>query len=78
MNGRSSIINQKKHINIWNFSITDRVKKGGVSLVWFTTWDMIGDYRTKLIQGAMFWNFRDQIMGVIPAADLCPGKVKVE
>ena len=39
---------------------------------------MIGDYMTKPLQGAMFVNFRDQIMGVIQAADPGPGKVKVE
>ena len=31
---------------------------------------------TKPVQGALFRKFRDQIMGVVPAQDLGPGKVK--
>jgi hypothetical protein len=29
---------------------------------------------TKPLQGALFWKFRDQIMGVVPAQDPGPGK----
>jgi hypothetical protein len=35
---------------------------------------MIGDFMTKSLQGALFWKFRDQIMGVVPAQDPGPGK----
>jgi hypothetical protein len=28
---------------------------------------MIGDFMTKPLQGALFWKFKDQIMGVVPA-----------
>jgi hypothetical protein len=35
---------------------------------------MIGDYATKPLQGALFRNFRDQIIGVAPARDPGPGK----
>jgi hypothetical protein len=37
---------------------------------------MIGDFMTKPLQGALFWKFRDQIMGVVPAKDPGPGKAK--
>jgi hypothetical protein len=37
---------------------------------------MIGDFMTKPLQGALFWKFRDQIMGVIPARNPGPGKPK--
>ena len=77
-NGKASISKRKKDINIWYFFITDRVNNGETSVVWFPTGDMIGDYMTKPLQGAMFRKFRDQIMGLIPAADPGPGKVKVE
>jgi hypothetical protein len=53
-----------KHINIRSFFITDRVSKEDVSVVWCPMGDMIGDYATKPLQGALFWKFRDQIMGV--------------
>jgi hypothetical protein len=35
---------------------------------------MIRDFMTKLLQGALFRKFRDQIMGVVPAQDPGPGK----
>ena len=77
-NGTASISKRTKDINIWYLFITDRVNNSEASVVWCPTGDMIGDYITKPLQGAMFRNFRDQIMGLIPAADQGPGKVKVE
>jgi hypothetical protein len=41
---------------------------------WCPTGDMIGEYATKPLQGALFRKFRDQIMGVTPARDPGPGK----
>ena len=73
-NGKALIIKRTKHIKIRYFFITNRVAQRDVSLVWFPTGDMIGDFITKPFQGALFHKFRDQIMGVIPAQDLGPGK----
>jgi hypothetical protein len=39
---------------------------------------MIRDFMTKPLQGALFWKFRDQIMGVVPAQDPGPGKAKTK
>jgi hypothetical protein len=75
-NGKASSSKRTKHINIRYFFITDRVKEGDVSLIWCPTGDMIGDYMTKPLQGALFRKFRDQIMGVISARDPGPGKAK--
>jgi hypothetical protein len=75
-NGKASSSKRTKHINIRYFFITDRVNKGDVSLVWCPTGDMIGDFMTKPLQGALFRKFRDQIMGVMPARDPGPGKAK--
>jgi hypothetical protein len=69
-NGKASSSKRTKHVNIRYFFITDSVNKGDVSLVWCPTGDMIGDFMTKPLQGALFWKFRDQIMGVVPG----PGK----
>ena len=77
-NGKASSRKSKKHIKIRYLFITDRVNNGEVSLVWCPTGNIIGNYTTKTFQDAMFGKFRDQIMGVIPAADPGPGKVKVE
>jgi hypothetical protein len=73
-NGKASSSKRTKHINIQYFFITDRVKKEEVSVVWCPTGDMIGDFATKPLQGALFRKFRDQIMGVTPARDPGPGK----
>jgi hypothetical protein len=73
-NGKALSSKRTKHINIRYFFITDRVNKGDVSLVWCPTGDMIGDFMTKPLQGALFRKFRDQIMGVVPAQDPGPGK----
>jgi hypothetical protein len=75
-NGKASSSKRTKHINIRYFFITDRVKNKEVSIVWCPTEDMTGDYATKPLQGALFRKFRDQIMGVVPAAYPGPGKVK--
>ena len=75
-NGKALSSKRTKHIKIRYFFITDRVKKGDLSLAWCPTGDMIGDFMTKPLQGALFRNFRDQIMGVIPARDPGPGKAK--
>jgi hypothetical protein len=73
-NGKASSSRSTKHKNIWHFFITDRVNKGEVSVVWCPTGDMIADYATKPLQGALFRKFRDQIMGVVKLQD--PGLPK--
>ena len=75
-NGKASSSKRTKHINIRYFFITDQIANGEVSVVWCPTEDMIGDYMTKPLQGALFHKFRNQIMGVIPAQDPGPGKAK--
>jgi len=75
-NGKFSSSKRTKHINIRFFFITDRIKNGEVTLKWCPTGDMIADYATKPLQGALFKKFRDQIMGVVPAQDPGPGKAK--
>ena len=72
--GKSSSSKRTKHINVRYFFITDRFAQGNMSLVWFPTGDMIGDFMTKQLQGALFRNFRDQIMGMIPSQDQGQGK----
>ena len=65
-NGKASSSKRTKHINIRYFFITDRVKRNELSVVWCPTGNMIGDYATKPLQGAVFKKFRDFIMGVVP------------
>ena len=56
------------------FLITDQISKGRVKVVWCPTGDMTADFYTKPLQGAMFCNFQDKIMGVMSQPD--PGPVK--
>ena len=76
--GKASISKREKHINIPYFFITNRFNNSEVSVVQWPIGDMIDNYITKPLQGAMFSKFRDQIMVVIPAADTGQLKVKVE
>jgi hypothetical protein len=55
-NGKASSSKRTKHINIRYFFITDRIRMNEVSVVWCPTGDMIGDYATKPLQGALFKN----------------------
>jgi hypothetical protein len=73
-NGKASSSKRMEHLSIRYLFITNRVRKEEVLVVWCPTGDMIGDYATKSLQGALFWKFRDQIMGVVPARDPGPGK----
>ena len=73
-NGKASIRKRTKHIKIRYFFINDRVAQGDVSLVWCPTGEIIRDFITKTLQGALFCKFRDQIMGVILDQDTGPGK----
>mmetsp|Transcript_35752 Transcript_35752/g.72576 ORF Transcript_35752/g.72576 Transcript_35752/m.72576 type:complete len:186 (+) Transcript_35752:173-730(+) len=66
-NGKASSSKRTKHINIRYFFITDRIAKGEVKVEWCPTAEMIGDYMTKPLQGALFRKFRDIIMGVVAA-----------
>jgi hypothetical protein len=74
LNRKASSGKDTRHTNIRYFFITDRVNKEEVSVVSCPTGDMILDYATKVLQGALFRKFRDQIMGVVPARDPGPGR----
>jgi hypothetical protein len=65
-NGKSSSSKRTKHINVRYFFITDRISKGEVRVEWCPTSEMIADFMSKPLQGALFKKFRDLIMGVTP------------
>jgi hypothetical protein len=75
-NGKASSSKRTKHINIRYYFVTDRINKKELKVEWCPTGDMIGDFMTKPNQGTLFTKFRDQIMGVVPAKNPGPGKVK--
>jgi hypothetical protein len=65
-NGKASSGKRTKHINIRYFFVTDRIRAKELSVEWCPTGDMIGDFMTKPLQGALFRRFRDLLMGVHP------------
>jgi hypothetical protein len=75
-NGKASSSKRTKHINIRYYFVTDRINKKDLTVEWCPTGDMIGDHMTKPNQGALFTKFRDQLMGVTPAKNPGPGRIK--
>ena len=73
-NGKALSGKRTKHIKMRYFFITYQISKGRVKVVWCPTGEMASDFYTKPLQGAMFRNFRDKIMGVVSQPDPGPGK----
>jgi hypothetical protein len=65
-NGKASSGKVTRHINIRYFFITDCIARKEVVIQYCPTKEMVADYFTKPLQGAHFYKFRDQIMGVVP------------
>jgi hypothetical protein len=62
-NGRGSSGKRTRHIDVRYFFIADRVKSGEIRIEHCPTGIMIADYFTKALQGALFSELRDMIMG---------------
>ena len=58
------------YINVQYFFITDQISKGEVRVEWCPTKDMVADFLTEPLQGAMFKRFRDLILGVLPKTEV--------
>ena len=46
--------------------MVDRIEKGDLTVVWCPTDKMNADFLTKPLQGRMFIQFRDVLMGAVP------------
>ena len=55
---------QSRHINIGYFWIHDLIKQGVVTVKFCPTLSMLADYFTKPLQGSLFTDLRDQVIGV--------------
>ena len=62
-NGYGSRGDRSRHINIHFFFVKDVLKKENIELQHCPTKRMIADYFTKPLQGEVFKQMRDQIMG---------------
>ena len=65
-NGRASSSKRTKHIKIQYYYIADRIAKGDLLVVWCPTSKMIAGFLTKPLQGNVFQQFRDALMGAVP------------
>ncbi len=62
-NGRASSGKRTRHINIRYYFISDRVNMKEISIDWCPTKKMVSDYMSKPLQGSLFRELRDYIMG---------------
>jgi hypothetical protein len=68
-NGRQSSTKRTRHINIRYFFVKDRVASEEVKIEHCPTLDMVADYFTKPLQGALFYKLRDLIMNIDPKSE---------
>ena len=62
-NGRGSSGMRTRHMNVRYFFIADRVKSKEICIEYCPTGIMVADYFTKALQGLIFRQLRDMIMG---------------
>ena len=62
-NGRASAGKQSRHIDIRYFFIKDRVDNGEITIEHSPTDEMLADFFTKPLQGALFRKFKAVILG---------------
>jgi Reverse transcriptase (RNA-dependent DNA polymerase) len=65
-NGKGSSSKRTRHINIRHFFITDRIAGKEVSVQYCPTSQMVSDFFTKPLQGALFRKLRSAIMNNDP------------
>ena len=63
-NGKQSSRKSTRHINMRYYFITDSIIKQEASVKCCPTFDMIGDYFTKVLQGSQFCWFQNTILGI--------------
>ena len=63
-NGKASSSRRARHINIRYFFDTDRVKNKEIEIDYCPTKEIIGDFFTNPLQGALFIKFRNNILGI--------------
>lgn len=62
-NGSDSATWNSKHVPVKHFWVTDRIKNGDIEVQYCPTKQMVADYYSKPVQGALFHIFRNAIMG---------------
>ena len=63
-NGAKSCGEQSRHVDIWYFWTTDRIKEMDIEVFHCATKKMLGDFFTKPLQGTLFRNMRNVVQGL--------------
>ena len=63
-NGRNSVGKGSWHIDIQYFFAMDHIDKKHICVKYCPTKEMIADFLTKPLQGALFYQFQDAILGM--------------
>ena len=70
LNDRASSSKRTRHLNVRYFFIHDRIEAKEVRVEYCPTADMLGDFFSKPLQGALFTKFRNIIMNVPSSINL--------
>ena len=81
-NGHASASQRSQHINIRYFFITDHLDMDNITLQYCQTDHMLADFLSKPLQGSLFHNFRNVLLGLAHLSSLCipagpPGEERV-
>jgi len=68
-NGKASSSKRMWHLNVRYYFITDQIKKGHMKVAFCPTQDMVADFFTKPLQGALFVRMRERILN-LPASKI--------
>ena len=63
-NRKRSSGKRTRHADIRHYFVTDCINAGELSVKYCPTFDMIGDFATKSLQGSQFRRFRNVILGI--------------
>ena len=61
-NGKCSLSNRIRVINIHYFFLTDQIQKGNLTVEYCPTTKMIAEFMSKPLQGKFFHKFKEMIM----------------
>ena len=65
-NGMKSVGKGSRHIKIKYFFATNKIKSKEMKVIYCPTEAMLADFYTKPLQGTLFVNHRNKIMGIKP------------
>lgn len=69
-NGRVCSSKRTKHIKFQYYYVADWIAKGNLRIVWCPTGQMIADFLTKPLQGKVFVQSGDLLIGLAPMINL--------